>query len=383
MTQVRKVFPTLVVLAALAVGITLTAAPQDADAADHLDAPGLMSPGGDARLDINDLYAFEGSNPSNTVLAMTVNPVATGDTTFANLRNGSYHFRVDSNGDGKADLKYSAVFIDRGQSGKPQIALVFRSKGRLAHSSGYFGKLVGFGSIDKPIRLSGGGKFWAGLRSDPFFFDLGAFLGSVEGIGDRAFNDGQEADFFDGLNTLAIVLEVPDQKLGKEIGVWATTSAKKGIRSHQVDRMGRPAINTVVNSSGPLIGAPTEAKNVFNIGRPVNDQADFTDAVVAALQVYSSLDPVEGSYTSEQAVALAAALLPDILTYDTATSAAGPLNGRLLADDVIDIELALITGGDVLGVFADRDGTGGINTDGVGPHDDYLDVFPYLGPPHS
>lgn len=382
MTLAKRAAPVLAVLTALALIATLLTAPLNAGAADHLDAPGLASPGNDPRLDINDLYAFEGSNAHDTVLALTVNPQATGDTKFAPVQNGSYHLRVDTNGDAVEDLTYSVLFVDR-RKGNEQLALVFKGSGKSAQSERALGSLIGIGSTNSVIHLRGGGEFFAGLRSDPFFFDLGAFLGSVEGIGDRAFGDGAEADFFDGLNTLGIVLEVPDQALGGQVGVWATTSARNRSGVTQVDRMGRPAINTVVNSSGPLVGAPTEAKNVYNAGKPENDVADFTTAVISALQIYSSLDPVEGPYTDEQAAGLAAALLPDILTYDTSTTAAGPLNGRQLADDVIDIELSLVTGGDILGIFPDRDAFGGINSDGVGPHSDYLAVFPYLGMPHS
>ena len=78
---------------------------------------------------------------------------------------------------------------------------------------------------------------------------------------------------------------------------------------------------------------------------------------------------------------MAGVLLPDVLTYDTSTSADGPLNGRHLADDVIDKELTIVTGGDLLMVLA-RDGVGAINGDGIDPHVDYLAVSPYLGVPH-
>jgi hypothetical protein len=145
--------------------------------------------------------------------------------------------------------------------------------------------------------------------------------------------------------------------------------------------MGRPAINTVVNSSGPLVQADSNAKNVFNQSQPKDDVANFTGATVRALQIFSSLDP-EGAYSDAEAGALAAVLLPDVITYDTATKAVGPLNGRALADDVIDTELRILTGGDPLDLFP-RDADGGINTDGVGPHDDYQSRFPYLGEPHS
>jgi len=71
----------------------------------------------------------------------------------------------------------------------------------------------------------------------------------------------------------------------------------------------------------------------------------------------------------DQAEALAKVLLPDILTFNY-TSPAGFLNGRRLQDDVIDIELNLVTRGAVTG-------------DKVGPHTDYLSQFPYLGKPHA
>jgi len=47
-----------------------------------------------------------------------------------------------------------------------------------------------------------------------------------------------------------------------------------------------------------------------------------------------------------------------------------PDNGRTLTDDVQDAFLAILTNGKV-------------TEDKVGPHDDLLDQFPYLGPPHD
>src|SRR5438093_1134534 len=65
---------------------------------------------------------------------------------------------------------------------------------------------------------------------------------------------------------------------------------------------------------------------------------------------------------------LAPVLRPDLLDYDF-LKPSGYLNGRRLQDDVIDISLNLVT-------------NGGLKTDGVGPHTDYLTDFPYLGQPH-
>jgi hypothetical protein len=68
---------------------------------------------------------------------------------------------------------------------------------------------------------------------------------------------------------------------------------------------------------------------------------------------------------------IAEVLLPDMLTYDfSKPTNYAQLNGRRLQDDVIDISLNLVTNGLLTG-------------DGVGPHMDYLDHFPYLGNPHN
>lgn len=379
-TTIRKGGVALTAMLLMATIVTAGSAPGTAQSADHLDAPGLTSPGGDPRLDINDLYVFEGANPANTVLAVTVSPVAAGDSSFIENPNGSYHLRIDTNADGLEDITYSVSFSESDDG--VQKAKFRRAEGKKAQTPRLKGGVIGNGPVETVIPLKGGGTAWAGLRSDPFFFDLAGFLGTVEGIGERRLGDTFANDFFDDLNTLAIVIEVPDSELGSTIGVWATTTGSDRGNSVQIDRIGRPAINTVVNSSGPIVGAPSAAKTIFNGSLPVNDPANFTSAVVSALQAYSSLD-AEGAYADGQAAALAGVLLPDVITYNTSTAAAGPLNGRALDDDVIDIELRIVTGGDPLGLFDDRDEDGAINTDGVGPHSDYLSTFPYLGVPHS
>jgi Domain of unknown function (DUF4331) len=381
MTTTRKAASNVAIWVLLALVAMFAFAPLSARGADHLDAPGLTSPGGKTQLDINDVYVFQGSDPSNTVVAATVNPAATGDTMFASKREGAYHLRIDQNGDAIEDLTYTFSFKDR-RNRDGQFVTVRKATGSEAREVSPDGRVIGLGTTEDSIRLrSERGKAFTGVRSDPFFFDLGGFRGTVEGVGPRTLNDGMQSDFFAELNTLAIVVEVPDSKLGNQVGVWATTSSEDGRRESQVDRMGRPAINTVVNSSGPIVKADPNAKNVFNAGKPKRDAANFTAGTIAALKAFSSLD-TELAYSDAAAGALAGVLLPDVITYDTATTAAGPLNGRALADDVIDVELRIVTGGDPLELFDDRDADGAINTDGIGPHTDYMAEFPYLGIPH-
>ena len=374
MTLARRAAPIAALIALAALAMALLSPVDGVDAADHLDAPGTMSPSGRTDLDINDVYVFE-ANSGKTVIAATVHPLASTDSRFADAADGVYELRIDTNGDARTNISYVFTFDDDGST-----VAVARATGRTGEGPWLNGKKLGGGDVGDVITLSDGTKLFTGLRSDPFFFDLSGFLGTVEGRGDDALGN-DPTDFFADLNTLAIVIEVPDSRLagGDSIGVWARTSLASG---KQVDRMGRPAINTVVNSSGPIVGTRTDAKNQFNATRPVGDVLKWTDETVNALQAFSALD-TEGPYSDDQAAALAAVLMPDMLPFDKASTLPAPLNGRALADDVIDVELRVVTGGDPLDLFMDRDADGGVNSDGVGPHDDYLTVFPYLGVPHS
>jgi hypothetical protein len=77
-----------------------------------------------------------------------------------------------------------------------------------------------------------------------------------------------------------------------------------------------------------------------------------------------------GGYSTEEAKRVAATLLPDFIRYDPTRPVAYPDNGRLLTDNVTDPFTAIMTNGKV-------------TEDGVGPHDDLLPEFPYVGPPHE
>ena len=325
-----------------------------ASAADHLDAPGLTSPGGDSRLDITDVYVFQSpSNPDNTVLIMGVNPLADvqNNGTFRS-GNALYAFKIDTNGDAKEDITFRVKF------GKPDESLVQRVS--LARDGGVDQDLDGDmrnpiakGQTDEDISIPGGGTLRAGVMDDPFFFDLNGFLNL-----DFCAPGDTRPDFFAGLNVSAIILEVPSSWFGAtNIGVWARTVAN----GKQIDRMGRPAINTVFIPNNPLEPKGTEPsqKNKFNAGLPRNDQKRFRSEVVDTLSIfYGANNPTVD--------ALADILLPDILTVDT-SNPAGFLNGRAPADDVIDAEYPLVT-------------NNAVTTDCVANDSAFTDTFPYLAP---
>ena len=306
-------------------------------AADHLDAP-LLRTDANAAADITDLYAFQSpANPNNTVLIMAVNPLAglmnpfgsTSGTTFGS--DLLYEFKIDNDGDAAADITYATTFAAP-VSGSQAFTVT-------RNGSAYAGGLTG-----GPAATTGSSQVTAGLFDDPFFFDFFGFLDGLSFTG---------ADTFAGTNVSAIVLEVPSSELNgatSNIGVWARTA--DSATNTQIDRMGRPAINTVLVSS----------KDAFNAGVPADDFANFSGEVNPA---------IAGLSDQANADALTPILLPDILTVDT-SDPSGFLNGRRLEDDVIDAELTLLTGSSTpVG-------------DGVDANDaPFLNVFPYLAPANA
>ncbi len=347
--------------------------------ADHLDAPGLKSPApGDARTDITDIYAFQKpGNPNKSILMLNVNPLApTLATAFD--PEAVYQLNVDTNGDSIADRVFEITF-DEPEDGEQEAEVRLRVLGaKDDEDEEQEGKEiiedapVSFGRAAR-VTTNGPFKFFAGIRSDPFFFDLVGFLSFVKGQG----FDFTHGDFFADKNVFGIVLEVPNSALGSNphVGIWGRTKvrvAQSHEHHHLVndDRMGRPAINTVFNHG--------DDKNTFNQTEPAQDRTavtadgptfveSFRDTIIALSTLGTTLGG-KGAYDPATATTIARILLPDILTYDF-SDPSGFLNGRKLTDDVINAELGLLTNGSTL-------------TDDAAAHGDLLPAFPFLGPPH-
>jgi hypothetical protein len=363
----RAVSVTLVVLlaaAALVIGSNATRV----GAADHLDAPTVKH---DGRIDINDVYVFQGKNANKTALVMTVNPAAglLSPTTF---RHGAvYEFKVDTTGDAIEDMALRIRFGEVRRDGSQAIR-IFRARGEHARM-GTRGHLLGKGSTNKVIDLKGDGRAWAGLADDPFFFDLARFqqfkatllagggLADLGGLVDCNRTNPGPTNFFKGLNGTAIVIELPDSALGGTIHLWGETSIREnGVRT-QVERMGLPTINTVFNHTDA-------AKDAYNRAEPRNDVADYSDDVSGVVSLITSLAGT-ASDPNAYGKAIAGVLLPDMITYDTAQPANfATLNGRALTDDVIDVALSVVANTPL--------------SDCVGNDSTFRASFPYVGKPN-
>ena len=323
----------------------------------HYSGPNIGFPRGDARLDLTDLYAFPKlGDPGKSIFIMDFHPSAglnpPGPTTAEPFApEARYELLIDTDGDAVADIGYQVRFSLF--EGGEQSATLRRFKGAQAAETGSGGEVIVEGfpvstGHEGHVAQAGDHRFFAGWRSDPFFFDV---LGTINQF---QFTTG---DFFLDKDTCSIALEMPNSILGpKAVGLWARTLIPKDSASGswiQADRGARP------NQTPFLTG---EQNDAYLAGEPADD-ARFVPVFAHALEH-------TGGYSTEEAKQVAGKLLPDLLRYDPKRPASFPDNGRALSDDVSDLFLAILTNGKVTG-------------DKVGPHHDLLDDFPYLGPPHT
>jgi len=320
----------------------------------HYSGPDFGFPHGDARLDFTDLYAFpKPGEADKSILIMNVHPSAVvnppGPTTAEPFSpEALYELKIDTDDDAIADIAYRVRFSSS-EDGS-QTATLRRVEGAQAAAMGDDGQVIveaAAVSTGRNARVteSGGYRFFAGWRSDPFFFDTKGALNNLQFTGD---------DFFADKDVCSIALEVPNSVLGPgRVGLWVRTLAGAGGGWIQADRGALPAQAVF------LVGGERDA---YLAGEPADD-ACFVAVFAHGLEH-------AGGYAPEEARRVARTLLPDILSYDPRRAASFPRNGRTLTDDAADAFLAILTNGKVTG-------------DRVGPHGELLNEFPYLGSPHN
>jgi Domain of unknown function (DUF4331) len=330
----------------------------------HFTGLNLGAPLGDQRLDLCDLYAFQSpADPARTVLILNANPNAD-----ALHPDAVYRLNIDNDGDCIADMAISYVFSPP-QDGR-QTFSVFIARGDEARSAEAVGRKVvtdaevSFGTSANRA-TSGPYTFFAGSRSDAFFFDFDGIKNLYDTSGGRNFTAPHLGDKspWTGMdsnteaNVFSTVVELPTSELhaNPEIRIWGRCSVRKDGRLVHVDRAGHPSVSSFFNTD--------ETKEEYNASEPVNDRERWTDQFV-------HLMGHTGNYTREEAIAAIDAdrILPDMLVFDPSKPARYP-NGRIFTDDVINYRLSFLSKGE-------------IPPTGLEPHTDLLNEFPYLGNPH-
>jgi hypothetical protein len=333
----------------------------------------------DGAADITDIYAFR--NPSandNLVVIVNVNPFTIPGEPSMFSPDVLYQIHVDNTGDVVADAVVGITFSEPGSD----MVQTFTVSGL---GDPITGQTTPAGMSVK-ITTAGPINIFAGVRDDPFFFDLVGFQRFLAGpfvpaIGFRPVGE-DPVDAFAGVNISSIVLELPIVALTgaatSDTGVikaWASTSRRNTTGGFdQVERMGIPVINTVL--------IPADQKDAFNIADPVNDVADYQATVQATIEALRGAVGSVAGFPSEDspgvpADVLATVLIPDVVTIDFSNPVQFP-NGRTLTDDVIDAAVGLVLNrGNVLG------GGPGVG-DAINENDVAFGAsFPWLAAPHA
>lgn len=241
--------------AALVAGtcLALGLLPRFAKSADHLDAPATKA---DHTADINDLYSWmegtgvdagadAGSTTPRAVFALTVFPAAPAGALFSDKVQYVIH-TTSSATFGGTETNKDIICTFAGTAAPQTISCWVGATD--AFVTGNADSATGIASADGKL------KVFAGLRKDPFFFNLDGFratVATVKGAASSLTYDagcpllddptasalqtslqsdgggGGATDFFKDLNTLAIVVSV-DKTLvtggGPIVSAWASTN---------------------------------------------------------------------------------------------------------------------------------------------------------------
>ena len=173
-----------------------------ASAADHRDSPLTTA---DPAADLGDVYLFMNPNdPNEVVTVQTVVPSANFNSRFSDAVEYRLHI-----GNGATNIRVDCRFTE--QSNR----VTCNGPNGLAASGG----------IERTIQGTGM-RVWAGLRDDPFFFDLPAFNRTRANLRPSFTNPGVNS--FTG-NTLALVIAIDKSRLNNGganpiLKVWSASN---------------------------------------------------------------------------------------------------------------------------------------------------------------
>ncbi len=308
-----------------------------ANAASHREAPLIAN---DPTADITDVYFFRSwQNPANVVMIMNVVPgqePSSGPNYFSFGDDVLYSFRLDTNGDGRADdivyevrfstqvrggltglklpVAFAAVPPITALDGDGSDGLIMRQSYTVTEVRGGVRRNLGstpmfavpsnMGPRTMPsyealaakgnFTLANGGKVFAGQRDETFYIDLG---GTFDTVNLRrtppvlsAAEDGNDAanpfgtDHFSGFNVNTIAIEVPISQITSDpnavIGMYASTSRQKFKVYNGVTRPtdSGPWVQ-VSRLANPLVNEViigTASKDLWNATAP-SQEAQFLD----------------------------------------------------------------------------------------------------------
>jgi hypothetical protein len=329
----------------------------------------------DPRLNCCDLYLFRG-RPGTTVMAMTSNADAGISAPDTFHPEGLYAIRFDTNGDAKEERSFKFRFgepehLDVDEHRHVQSFKVIRAASA-AEMKGMEGQVLAEGRTGQNVS-AGEVRAFAGLVPELWAADAFAFFTTLTNLFSENKYDPKvfehRENLFQNRNVMAIVLEVPNEMIGKgRVGAWATMSLFGHAPEVQICRWGYP-LTTHLFLSNP---STPELTAKYHAGTPSEDKSTIGPAIAA----FTARLSARASGMADAAAygeRVAAMLCPSLLTYDLGTRAefcVSGFNGRYLTDDAYDVMLSLATNTAV--------------KDGVGPAASRTRAeFPYYGDPFS
>ena len=228
---------------------------------DHFSGPAVM---GDPAVDITDFYAFPSpERRGNVVLIMDAFPMATPQSFFSDAVIYRFRLRPLTRSGatvtpGEAEYTIDVRFHDVAEASAVQTGKVVTPEGRAE------GFTVG------EVLERQGLRFFAGLRSDPFFMDVEATL-RTDMSGKLSFAK-QGANTVQLRDTLSIIIEIPAERIVERfsgvtlIGAVAETIVPGFRKPIRIERVGRPEIKNFALAS-PAHDARTrgmELRDLYN-----------------------------------------------------------------------------------------------------------------------
>ena len=391
----------------LATTLTLGGAATFISASDHDD--GEVDVKG-RNLNITDVYAFreKDQNPNasedDLILVMNTNPRSVARQQYYFSTNARYEFHINSvaNKDatvaGQPDMTLRFEFGAPNNQNEQEVTVTAIKNGKAIKGQAITTPLLNNSASVKNVRLGGENlSVFAGLREDPFFFDVEQFFrvrAGAAGIGPAVgFRDASKAvDFTTGYNVNTIAVRVPKKLLqgrthSDVFDIWTTISTPNADGKYvQVERLARPAINEGLVLTNDFLNALNSVGPDFEAAALAGQQpaADIAGPIVS--EAKNTLLALGNS--EERANALLGAFLPDVMRIDTSgpsgyandlNTLGSPVRGRMLKDDVIDITLSVLSDGAITSDNVSYEGEPGNPAQG---HQPLESTFPYLALPN-
>ncbi len=349
-------------------------------------------------VNLTDLYAFReidqnpNAHPDDLIFIMNTNPRSLYQQYFFST-NARYEFKItrvannDETPTGKTDVTLRFEFTAPDSLGRQNMTVT-----ALADRTTRFVRATTAGAQIRTTAINNqptlndislmGHKLtvFAGLREDPFFFDVEQFFrvrAGLLGYGPSVSFRKPGLDFAAGYGVNSIVVRVPRAFLqgpttATTFDVWETISVKQGGNFKQFERLARPGVNEGLLFSQDLLA-------LFNRLSPDQDLKPIAAPILT--EAAKTLKALGNS--PERINALVGALLPDVMRIDMTiksgfaaalNSKGTPIGGRMILDDTVDIVLQILTNSPAA---SDNVSYAGPNLGGTG-HKSLLGTFPYL-----